>query len=63
MSSSFANLGPIFMKKLLNCSASSFLSVICFSLILKKLGVYFEFLICSLLQQLFPFFIYHFEIY
>ena len=35
MSSSFANLGPIFMKNLLNCSASSFLSVICFSLILQ----------------------------
>ena len=34
-SSSFASFGPIFMKKLFNFSAISFLSVICFSLILK----------------------------
>ena len=37
-SSSFASFGPIFMKKLFNFSAISFLSVICFSLILKCAG-------------------------
>ena len=36
MSSSLANLGPIFMKKLLNCSAIYFLSVICFSVNIEE---------------------------
>ena len=37
-SSSFASFGSIFIKKPFNFSAISFLSVICFSLILKWAG-------------------------